>query len=114
MTHAEKKRLEQEISNFVARVLKEDTGRGTMKNEVFINTTNVLIISSGFMLPIELELCETEGGCSQVRSNRLKWIEARRQDYVNLMAKVIHKKVTGLYFDFNPRNNTRVLVFTFE
>lgn len=110
----DKKRLEQEMCRGIVRIIKESTGRGPVKSEAFINENNVLVITEGFLLPIEIEISKSENGCRDVRLNRITQAMAKKVRYVELISNVLNRKVTDFFFDINPQSNTAVGVFLFE
>lgn len=114
MLNAEKKRLEQEICRGIVRIIKDSTGRGPVNSQAFLNENNILVITTGFMLPIEIELAKLHDCSEQVRLSRSIQAMAKKARYMELVSGILNRKPIDFFFDLNPKTNTAVGIVLFE
>ena len=105
------KALENKLCSELARILRQNMGRGPSSIEITVTGDFILCKMGGCFFPQEKELAKSEHGFFDVKFFRIKLIHAGRDQLIKVVSSMVGKKVRHFFSDVDPENDIGILVF---
>lgn len=104
--------LEKAIAALIARTLKEQTGKGPRKVQVYIKKDVILVRVIEYLSTVETHLAESEEGAELVKLFRAK---IQKQftipQYIHEIQELLGIQVMDCFLDLHPDKNEAIVVF---
>lgn len=108
------KQLEREIAAYIAKDIKNRSGKGPVDTQVFIKEEFVLVKVTGYFSVNEIQLSQEDFGFFDAKMTRYKWIHMNRNEILKGMSSFLGKEVYELFYDANPRIDMGIMVFLYK
>lgn len=106
--------MEEQITNAMIKLQKQQTGRGAEKGKCFIVQDMVIVRLKGVLTPAERHLMHEEDGPRLIKEIRHHLEKATRKAMEEMIFSITGMKVVSLHGDISTKTGEMVDVFILE